>query len=187
MNKVYSDFELDQMGIKLEGSENYIAVNCVGSSEEEMNTRVITKNCRGTVAKTIVRGTGTGKLKLKAHIPYDVHVGFFGMELDSLMEGVKAYGRNSRHKGFAVTQHVLDEDGIVKLKAYPNCIMTSGVARKIENGATEVAELELEADIMPDEYGNGMYEVLEADLSDATVKEQWMTAFTPEMVQINAA
>lgn len=187
MSKVFSDFELDQMGVKLEGSEAYIAVNCVGSSEEAMDARVVTKKCRGTVAKTVVRGTGTGKLKLKAHIPYDVYVGFYGMELDSLIEGVKAYGKNSKHKNFAVTQHVLDEDGIVKLKAYPNCVMTSGAARKIENGATEVAELELEADIMPDEFGNGMYEVLEADLTDSTVKSKWMTNFTPEMVQIDEA
>ena len=76
-----------------------------------------------------------------------------------------------------------DEDGAERLKAYPNCVMNTGVTRKIENGAEEVAELELEISAMPDEYGNGMYEALVDELTDATVKDNWLTAFTPTLVQ----
>lgn len=182
-NGVFSDFELDQLGIKFKDTEGYQSVNCVGSCEEEMEAKVITKACRGVVTKKVVRGTGNGTLKITAHIPLAVYNEFYGMSLDTLIEGVKAYGKNSVHKGFGVVMHVKDEDGEEKYKAYPNCVMESGVARKIENGAEEVAELEIEASVMPDEYGNGLYEALATELKDEDVKATWMTAFTPALVQ----
>jgi hypothetical protein len=185
-NGVFSDFELDKLGIKFKDAETYQSVNCVGALEEEMESKIVTKSCRGVVAKKTVRGTGNGTLKITAHIPWAVYTEFYGMGLDTLIEGVKAYGKNSVHKTFAAVCHVVDEDGAEKYKAYPNCVMESGVARKIENGAEEVAELEIEASCMPDEYGNGMYEALAEELTDEDVKAQWMTAFTPELVQKTA-
>ena len=182
-NGVFSDFELDQMGLKFNGSEAYESVNCVGSCEEEMESKTITKSCRGVVVKTVSRGTGAGTLKVSAHIPWAVYTKAYGMELSTLIEGVKAYGRNSTHATFSVVMHIKDEDGVEKLKAYPNCVMSTGVSRKIENGAEEVAELELEISIMPDSFGNGMYEAIVSDLTDEAVKTTWMTAFTPELVQ----
>lgn len=183
-----SDFEIDQMGIKFEGTEAYQSVNCLGSVEEEMEAKVVTKSCRGVVAKTRVKGTGAGTLKISAHIPWAVYTAAYGMELTSLIEGVKAYGRNSIHKVMSVVMHVLDEDNNEKLKAYPNCIISSGgVTRKTENGAEEVAELELEISVMPDDYGNGLYEAVIDELTDETVKTTWMTAFNPEMVQVASA
>ena len=183
-----SDFEIDQMGIKFEGGEAYESVNCLGSVEEEMEAKVVTKSCRGVVAKTRVKGTGAGTLKISAHIPWAVYTKAYGMELETLIEGVKAYGRNSVHKGMSVVMHVLDEDNNEKLKAYPNCIISSGgVTRKTENGAEEVAEIELEIAVMPDDYGNGLYEAVVDELTDETAKTTWMTAFAPELVQVKNA
>lgn len=181
---VFSDFEVDQIGIKFNGAEAYEAMNCVGSVEEELESKTVSKSCRGVVVKKISRGTGSGTLKVTAHVPWEIYTKFYGMGLDTLLEGVKAYGRNSRHEGFAVTMHITDEDGDEKLKAYPNCVMETGISRKIENGGEEVAELELEISVMPDEHGNGMYEALVDELTDESVKSTWMTAFTPELVQI---
>lgn len=183
MSKVFSDFEIDQIGIKFAEKEEYKNIECIGSCEEEMESKVITKSCRGIVVKKKVKGTGNGTLKITAHIPWDIYTEFYGMTLDSLIEGVKAYGKNSIHKTFSATMHVTNEDGEEKYKAYPNCVMESGVVRKIENGAEEVAELEIEASVMPDDYGNGLYEALAADLTDETLKTQWLTKFTPELVQ----
>lgn len=185
-NIVFSDFELDEWGIKTKGSEKYIAVKCVGSCEEEMNTRIITKKCRGVVKKKKVRPTGDGKFKITAHIPWAVYTDMFGMDVDGLIDGVKAYGTNSVHKEFASTMHITDEDGVEKYKAYPNCVVETGLARKIENGAEEVAEVELEVSVMPDDYGNGLYEALADELTDETAKTTWMTAFAPDMVQVQA-
>ena len=179
-----SDFELDQMGFKFEGESAYESVNCVGSLEEEMTVKSVSKSCRGVVTKKRSKGTGEGTLKVTAHMPWSVFTKAYGMELDGLIEGVKAYGRNSIHKTFSTVCHVLDEDNNAKLKAYPNCVINTGIVRKIENGAEEVAEMELEIGVMPDEHGNGLYEAVVDELQDETVKSTWMTAFTPEMVQV---
>ena len=182
-----SDFELDQFGMKFEGEEAYESVNCIGSLEEEMAVKSVSKSCRGVVVKKRSRGTGEGTLKVSAHVPWGVFTKAYGMELDDLMEGVKAYGRNSVHKQFSAVAHVVDEDGNEKFKAYPNCVINTGVVRKIENGAEEVAEMELEIGVMPDESGNGLYEAVVEEIKDETVKSTWMTAFTPEMVKVTNA
>lgn len=186
-NGVFSEYELREQGLKTEGSEAFQAANCVGSCEEELNAKVISKSCRGVVMKKVVKGDGTGTLSESLHMPYDLYNEIYGTELDTLIEGVRAYGTNSRHKTFALTQHVFDENGVEKFKAYPKCIIETGVVRKIENGAEEVAEIELEISLMPDEYGNCMYEALASELTDETAKTNWMTAFTPAMVQIKSA
>ena len=59
-------------------------------------------------------------------------------------------------------------------------------ATKIENGAEEVAEVELTVSVMPDEYGNGVYEALADELAEEK-KTAWMTAFEPAMVQVSKA
>ena len=179
-----SEFEVKKIGFKFEGSDAYKAGEGIGSMEVDMAVKTITKKCRGVVRKKRSKGTGEGTLKLTLHIPYDLYTEAFGMKLDSLIDGVYAYGQNSVHKNFSAVALVEDEDGNEKLKAYPNSAMNTGVVRKTENGAEEVAELELEIGVMPDEYGNGLYETL-VD-GDETVDE-WMTAFTPEMVQVESA
>lgn len=186
-NGVFSEYELREMGIKFKTEEAYKTANCVGSCEEAMDAKVISKSCRGVVIKKTVKGTGTGTLTLSMHMPYEIYAQAYGMNLDTLIEGVKAYGQNSVHEGFAITQHVYDEDGVEKFKAYPNCIIESGVSNKTENGAEEVAEIELEISVMPDEFGNGVYEALASDLTDETAKTSWMTAFEPNMVQVKNA
>lgn len=186
-NGVFSEYELREMGVKFKSGENYIAANCVGSCEEELNVKIITKMCRGVVFKKTVKGAGDGKLTISMHLPWEIFTQAYGMNLETLVEGVKAYGEFSRHESFSITQHVFDEDNEEKFKAYPNCIIETGVARKIENGAEEVAEVELEVSLQPDEYGNCVYEALASELQDETLKTNWMTKFEPSMVQVASA
>lgn len=186
MNWTGSEFEVKKIGFKFEGESEYVTVECIGALEEDMTVKTVTKKCRGVVRKKRSKGTGEGTLKLNIHMPYDIYVKAYGMKLDSLKEGVYAYGQNSVHKNFAMVADVFDEDGNEKLKAYPNSAMNLGVVRKIENGAEEVAELELEVGVMPDEYGNGLYETLVEEGDEETTNE-WMTAFDPEMVQVASA
>ena len=186
-NGVFSEFELREMGVKFADAETYASANCVGSCEEEMEAKVVTKSCRGSVIKTTVKGTGNGTLNITMHCPKEIYDEMYGMNLDTLIDGVKAYGRNSVHKAFSITQHVFDEDGVEKFKAYPNCIMMSGKKGTIENGAEEVAEVEMEVSVMPDEYGNGVYEALASDLTTGTLKTDWMTKFAPSMAQATKA
>lgn len=184
---VFSEYELRKMSIKVGDEGTYKPADCVGSMEESLNTKVITKSCRGVVVKTRVKGDGTGTLNISLHMPYDLYVSVYAMEFETLQEGVVAYGQNNVHPVFSIVCDVFDEDGNEKLKAYPSCILQSGVARTIENGAEEVAEIEMEISLMPDEYGNCMYEGVASAITDETVKTTWMTAFTPELVQADEA
>lgn len=184
---VFSEFDLRSMGIKLEGEKEYVSCDCVGTCEEAMNIRGVSKKCRGVVRKKKIKGDGTGILKISAHIPYGMYVKMFGMNLDTLKDGVYAYGVNSIHKNMSIVQDVYDEDGVEKLKAYPNCVIETGIARKIENGAEEVAEVNLDISVMPDEDGNGEYEAVVVEELDEEVKSKWMTAFSPALVKKETA
>ena len=184
-NGVFSDFEIDKISVKFADSEAAIAMNCVGSVEEELTAKEITKKCRGVIIKNIVKGTGEGTLTISAHVPHDLFVEAFGMESDALANGVYAYGSNSRHKGFCLTMHVVDEDGAEKYKAYPNCVCKARPTISTENGAEEVAEIEMEVAVMPDENGMGMYEAL-ADGLDTTIANGWMDNFNYDLVKATA-
>lgn len=181
-NGVFSDYEVDEIGFKFVGDDAYQSAKCIGAAEEEMEVKVVTKLCRGVISKERVKPTGRGTVKLTLHIPYVIYKAMFGLELDSLIEGVSGYGRNSVHKNFGMVAHVTDEDGEEKLVAYPNCVVKTGKSRKIENGAEEVAQIEVEVSVSPDEYGQGLYEALVNNI-DETLANQWMTAFTPALVQ----
>ena len=185
-NGVFSDFEIDRIGVKFADAEATVAMNCIGSVEEEMTAKAVTKKCRGVVIKNTVRGTGEGTLTISAHVPYDVFKGAFGMELDSLKDGVLAYGSNSRHKEFSLTMHVVDEDGAEKYKAYPKCIFAARPTISTENGAEEVAEVEMTVNVSPDEHGNGMYEALAEGL-DESISTAWMDNFTTALVNVAKA
>lgn len=186
-NKVFSDFEVEELGIKFNGKTKFETMGCVGSAEESLEVKTVSKKCRGVVAKTRTKGTGTGEVKLSLHMPYDIFTTAYGLEATGLKEGVRAYGQLSIHKEFCMVQKVSDEDGNVKYKAYPKCMIKDGISRKVENGAEEVAELEVTISIMPDELGYGMYEALESDITDGKIKTDWMTAFTPDLVKASAA
>lgn len=180
-NGVFSDYEVRELGFKF-GEAKTIKVPCVGSMEEELEVQVISKKCRGVVKKVRARGKGTGTIKVSAHVPHELLTKLYAMGLDDLKEGVRAYGQDSQHPEFCLTADVFDEDADEKLKAYPRCLVQSNLSRKTENGAEEVAEMELEISIMPDENGRGMYEALVKDLTDEAAKTGWMDSFTPAMV-----
>ena len=183
MSNIFSEFEIIEQHIKVAGEDTYEDMNCVGSSEEELAVRTIKKKCRGRIRKKRTRGTGDGTLKESLHVPRTVYNKIYDMTREKLAKGVYAYGENSKHPEFSLTQKVLDEDENVKYKAYPRCILSSGPSRKIENGAEEVAELEMTIDLMPDENGECMYEALESELESEEIKQQWLTNFSLELVK----
>lgn len=176
---VFSEFECDLMNLK--AGETLYPVECIGSVEETNEVRKTTKKCRGVVAKTRTKGTGAGTLKLTAHMPYDAYIALHAMDSEKLAEGVHGYGKDSLHPVVPVTAHIMDEDDVEKFKAWPCCTVSTGPARKIENGAEEVAETELEISFSPDENGFGFYEALADGLNEA-IADSWMEAFTPDLV-----
>lgn len=178
----FSEFELLDQRIKFSGENSFVDMHCVGTSEEELDVKIIKKMCRGKKRKEVVHGGGTGKLKQSLHCPVSVYNKMYDMTRSTLKTGVYAYGLNSSHPTFSLTQQVVDEDGNVKLKAYPKCIMESGPKRKIENGAEEVAEIELEISIMPDDNGECVYEAYASEATGITA-ESWLSSFSDSMVK----
>lgn len=187
-SSVFSKYELRKMGVKISGSTGtptYKSADCVGTFEEELDVKVVTKMCRGVQVKTRPRGAGTGTVTVSAHIPYDIYCAMFDMDgRDDLVEGVQGYGSSNFHKEFSIVADVYDEDDNELLLAYPRCIIQTGPNTNIENGAEEVAEIEVEISLMPDDNGYCRYEaVVSALASGSSIKpETWLSSFTPEMV-----
>lgn len=178
---VYSEFEIDKMSIKFEEKEAE-EMNCIGSIEEELGMKKITKKCRGRVERNITKGDGTGTLKISAHVPYEIYTHLYGMDTEEFADEVMAYGENCVHPECLITCHVKDEDEEGKYKAYPRAVCTSAKASKIENGSEEVAEIELEFDLMPDANGKAMYEALEKNLNEE-IAGKWMSEFSEELIK----
>lgn len=185
-NTVFSEYEARKIGVKFADSTKFETAECIGSVEDTADVKVITKKCRGVVRKKRVKATGTGVLKLSLHLPWSWYIKIFGMTDAALKDGVYAYGEDSVHGDFALTELVEDEDGNEKFKTYPCCTVETGKATKITNGAEEVAEVELEVSYMPDEYGNGQYEALASEV-DSTISSKWLEQFTPELVRTTTA
>lgn len=177
----FSKWELRKLAIKLKGATEYKHADCVGTLEEEFEMKTVTKSCRGVVKKSKTKPIG-GTLNLSLHIPYDLYCGMFDMERDDLIEGVQGYGINNVHQEFSAVGELYNEDDEMMLVAYPNCVNAAGPNTNVENGSEEVAEVELEITLTPDENGYLRYEALPDELTDQTVKTKWMTEFAPELV-----
>lgn len=185
MSKVetaFSQYGIKQSAIKIAEAEAFKKIGCVGSLEEEMEVIVIEKKCEGVVAKTRTRGSGKGELTLSLHMNYDLYVEAFGMVDAGLKTGIYAYGKDSVHKEFMFVAEVEDEDLKKKLICYPRCIMTNGISGSIENGAEEVAEIEITISVFADEKGKVKYEAMVSELEE-DLTSTWLTNFTTELVE----
>lgn len=182
----YSKYEVRKMGVKIAGETEYKSADCIGTMEEELDVIVLSKKCRGVEVKKRPRGAGTGTLTVSLHMPYDIYCSMFDMTREDLIKGVQGYGSLNFHKEFAITMDVYNEDDEELLLAYPRCICAVGPNTNIENGAEEVAEIEMEISVMPDENSYCRYECMPDDLEEenAEVATNWMTGFTPELVAV---
>lgn len=185
--KVFSEVEVRKIGIKIEGAQKADVNECVGSMEEEMEVKTVSKKCRGVITKERTKATGRGTLKITLHMPQDMFADIRGMKQEGLKDGVIAYGTSSLHPIVTITAEVLDEDDNIKWKGYPNCSIRSALSRSVENGGEEVAEIELEVSVSPDAAGNGLYEAVDADLTDETLRQKWLEEFDPAMCKVAEA
>lgn len=183
---VWSEFEIAEQYIKTGEAETYEDMSCVGTAEHQLDTHTVTKKCRGKVVKQRTKGKGTGTLNEKLHVPAPIYNKMYAMSQEDLIDGVQAYGEGSRHPEFSLTALIENEDGDKKYRAYPRCVITNGPKSAIENGAEEVPELELEIALLPDKYGNCMYEATVATISEE-VGNKWLKEFKPELVHITSA
>lgn len=183
--EVYSPYELDQLAIKVSGDESYTRDDCIGSLEVERETKTVTKSCRGVVKKRKTKPTGNGTLTISMHIKLELYRKINGMVNGGLQPGIYAFDNTSAMPEFTVTARVKDEDDNIMYKGFPRCKIEEINTLSIENGAEEVAEVEIKASYMPDDYNKGEYEALEVELTGNVLNaDNWMTEFSSELAQL---
>lgn len=156
---------------------------CVGSIEGETTLKEIIKMCEGVAVRKKTKPESM-TLTISAHIQVQVIRDLFGMSSTDLKAGIYKYSTDSKGKEFIYTADVIDEfDDVTKLIAFPNATSATGFQFTIENGADEVAEMEVEITCYPDEQGNLYYEALVSELTDATIADTWHTAFNYTLVE----
>lgn len=184
---VYSYFECDQLAIKVAGDEEYTRDDCIGSLTVERETKTVTKSCRGVVKKRKTKPTGNGTINLKMHIKMALYRKIHAMTNEGLQPGVYAFDNTEPMPEFAITARVKDEDDNVMFLGYPRCKIEEINSLEIENGAEEVAEVEMSVSYMPDDYNKGEYQALEVELTgDVLNADNWMTDFDSETAQLTS-
>lgn len=184
---VYSYFECDQLAMRVAGEEEYTRDDCVGTLSVERETKTVTKSCRGVVKKRKTKPTGNGTINLKMHIKMALYRKIHAMTNEGLQPGIYAFDNTEPMPEFSLTARVKDEDDNIMFLGYPRCKIEEINSMEIENGAEEVAEVEMTVSYMPDDYNKGEYQALEVELTgDVLNADNWMTDFDSETAQLTS-
>lgn len=184
---VYSYFECDQLAMKVAGDEAYTRDDCVGTLSVERETKTVTKSCRGVVKKRKTKPTGNGTINLKMHIKMALYRKIHAMTNEGLQPGIYAFDNTEPMPEFSMTARVKDEDDNIMFLGYPRCKIEEINSMEIENGAEEVAEVEMTVSYMPDDHNKGEYQALEVELTgDVLNADNWMTDFSSENAQLTS-
>lgn len=182
---VYSYFECDQLAIKVATDAQYTRDDCIGTLNVERETKTVTKSCRGVTKKRKTKPTGNGTINLKMHIKLALYRKINNMVNTGLQPGVYAFDNTSAMPEFALTARVKDEDDNIMFLGFPRCKIEEINALEIENGAEEVAEVEMKISYMPDDYNKGEYQALAVELTGSTLtSSNWMTDFSSANAQL---
>ena len=185
VNEPYSYFECDQLALKVAGDSSFTRDDCIGSINVERETKTITKSCRGVVKKRKTKPTGNGNITVSMHIKLELYRKINAMTNEGLQPGVYAFDNTESMPEVALVARVKNEDDDVMFLAYPRCKVEEINALEIENGAEEVAEVEMKFAYMPDDYNKGEYQALADELTGSVLTaDNWMTDFDSDKAQL---
>ena len=177
----FDDYKVLEGSIQFEG-EQAIGFGCVGTLEATANTEEVVKKCEGAVVKKKKRITDLN-VTLTGHSKIPASRQIMGLSNEGLKTGVYAYGTDTFSKPFVFTAKVQDMDGNVKYIAFPNLTDAKGLFININNEVTEIEMKDFEFSALADTNKKFYYEAYESEIEDATIKETWLTNFTPELVK----
>ncbi len=185
--QTFDNVSISALSFFFKNDEAAIISDCVGKLSGETEMQEIVKKCGATEIKKISKPTKL-TVTITAHVPVEVFRRFYGLKHDeALKPGIYSYGPNSVGEKFALSAKILDEfEGNAKLLAFLNAVSTSGLSFEIENGADEVAALELEAGVMIDDLGKFYHEAIVQELEE-DLTDSWMNKLTPDVLKIAAA
>ncbi len=177
----FEDYKIVEGSIQFK-DKSAVSFGCIGTLDASSNVEEITKKCEGKVIKKIKRVTDM-TVAVTGHIKIPVSRELVGMSNKGLKAGVYAFGTDTFSNAFVFAAKVLDMEGNAKYIAFTNLENVKGLAVKVNNDTTEIEMSDLEFSALADSNNMFYYEAYESELEDDTVKEQWLTNFTPELVK----
>lgn len=162
--------------------QSAVSFGCIGTMDATANVNEIVKKCEGKTvkkAKQVIDMT----VSLTGHAKIPTARNIMGLSNEGLKTGVYGYGSESFSKPFVFAAKVIDMEGNVKYIAFSNLEDVKGLTLKVNNDATEIEMDDFEFTALVDSNDMFYYEAYEDELEDDTVKEQWLTNFTPALVK----
>ncbi len=179
----FDPVRITNFGIKFQSDTEAQQFGATGQIDGETEMLTITKKKEGVTVKSISKPQSM-TLKINAHVQVAPLRKIFGLSNEGLKPGIYSYGSDSIGEEFVLTADVIDDfEDVTKILAFPNCSSSSGLTISIENGADEVAELELEFTAMVDDNNKCYYEAFIDELDDPTIADQWRSNFSYDLVK----
>lgn len=158
-------------------------LGCTGSLAVEPEVREVVKICEGVEAASFTKTTKlTGTLV--GHIKVSVLRSVYGLSTTDLKDGVYGYGSKSVGGTGTLTFDVTDiTEETVKYIAFPNVSFTGGLTFSLENGADEIAQVEIPFTAHADKNKQFYYEGFADEIVEEAVKMGWHDKFDEELVK----
>ncbi len=177
----FEDYKIQEGSIQFDG-ESAIGFGCIGTMSGNANIEEVVKRCEGAVVKKAKRITDLS-VNLTGHAKIPASRKIMGLSNEGLKTGVYAYGSDSFAKPFTFAAKVIDMEENVKLIAFPNLTDVKGLFFNVNNETTEIEMKDFEFSALKDSNNKFYYEAYESELEDDTVKNTWLTNFTPDLVK----
>lgn len=183
MVETFDNVSIKKISFKFKGEETANATDCNGQLDGETEMQTIEKKCGSTVVKSKAKPIGM-TVKIIAHVPVLVFRKFYGLKQDErLKPGIYSYGPDSVGTDFSLAVEVVDDfEENEKLLAFLLATSNTGLTFTIENGADEVAALELECKVMVDELGKFYHEAIVAEL-EQDLTDAWMNKLSADVIK----
>ena len=159
-------------------------LGCTGGISGETDVKTVTRMCEG-IPDRERQVPQFMTLTFRGHVNVDVYRSLFGIVNTGLKVGVYSYGSTSAGSSGTLTFKLVDMDGVKeKLIAFPNVKLNTGFVFSYENGAEEVAEVEMDFKAMVDAQSIFYFEGFVHVITDAAIKSGWAAAFNYDLVKL---
>ena len=105
MDKVYSEFEVINQNIKVEGTEAYRELSCIASCKVTKTVKKRIKKCRGVEVKSKPRVVSMA-IEMAVHMPRDIYNEINGKNSDLLKENIFSHAGSLKRGRYSAIQGV---------------------------------------------------------------------------------
>lgn len=131
-----------------------VDLGCVGALSGQAEVRTKQLMCAGVPVAQKTKPLSM-ELTYRGHIPVSVYSALFGLKSETLTPEKKSYNVNSEHATgefkFVESEFYGEKK---RTRTFPNASVISGMAFSVENGAEDIAEVELTIKALKDANGD---------------------------------